>query len=83
MKSNFKFLASATLNEVGHVGNERLITNDVTSGTSRASCFYFAWLDGRIVSPTSVRLFVLLLSTKTPNHYPNDSGLNLAVFGNS
>ena len=42
IKSCFKFPALAMPNEVDR--NESLVTNDVTSGTSQASCFYFACL---------------------------------------
>ena len=58
IKSSFKFLTLATPKDVDCVmRNERLVTNDVTSGTSQSFTFFFCLLDGRIALPTSICLY--------------------------
>ena len=52
--------------------NGRLVTNDVSSGTSQSFMFLFRLLDDRIALPTSICLFFV---EKIPHHYWNNSYL--------
>ena len=56
MNSSFKFPTLAMSNEVDHVLNGRLVTNDITSGISQSLMFLFCLFVDHIVSPTSVCL---------------------------
>ena len=57
--------------------NERLVTNEVTTGTSQSFMLLFCLLDDRIASPTSF----CFLSRKTPHYYWNNSYLNWNWWG--
>jgi len=72
LKSSFKFPASTSPNEVNRVMKDwRRMTS--LQEHLKASYFYFAWLTTALFDQLR---FVCFLSTKTPNHYWNNSDLN-------
>ena len=73
MNLSFKFPASAHA-QWSWPRNGRLVTNDITSGTFQSLMFLFCVFVDRIVF-TNIS-FVCFSSTKTLNHYWNNSFLN-------
>ena len=77
-KSSSKFPTLVTPNEVDCLmtDNDRLVTNDITSGTSQSSMFLLYLPYDRIASPTSFFLFVFFLLLLMKTHTTTETTWN-------